>query len=67
MSYSRLDILHDQYVLVPADKAENNSVIVCKTHYINGILEELGFNFAKPLSLHQNLRLLYTLYNHSPR
>lgn len=43
MSYSTLDILHDQYVLVPADKAENNIVFFCKSHYINCILEELGF------------------------
>ena len=39
-----LDRLHDQYVLVPADKAGNNIVFVCKAHYINCILEELELN-----------------------
>lgn len=27
----KLDISHDQYLLVPADKACDNSAIVCKT------------------------------------
>lgn len=30
-----LDRLHDQFVLVPADKAGNNIFFVCKAHYIN--------------------------------
>lgn len=29
-----LDILHDQCVLVPADKAKTNIVFVYKAHYI---------------------------------
>lgn len=36
--------LHCQFVLVLAEKAGNSIVFVCKAHYINGILEELGFN-----------------------
>lgn len=40
-----LDRLHDQFVLVPADKTGNNIVFVCKVHYIN-VLQELGFNSA---------------------
>lgn len=35
--------LHDQFVMVPTEKARNNIVFVCKSHYINCILEELGF------------------------
>ena len=31
-------------VLVPADKASNNIVFVCKAHYYNCILNELGIN-----------------------
>lgn len=34
----------NQFLLVPADKAGNN--IVCKAHYMNCILEELGFKSA---------------------
>jgi hypothetical protein len=30
--------------LVPADKASNNIVFVCNTHYYNCILNELGIN-----------------------
>lgn len=40
----QLDRLHDQYVLVPADKASNNIFFVCKAHYINSIFKELGFD-----------------------
>ena len=37
-----LNRLHEEYVLVPADKASNNIVFVCKAHYYNCILNELG-------------------------
>ena len=39
--------LHDNYVIVPADKASNNIVFVCKTYYINCLREELGLNASK--------------------
>lgn len=39
-----LDKLHDQFVLVPAYKAGNNIVFMCKVHFVNCILEELGIN-----------------------
>ena len=39
-----LDRLHEEYVLVPADKACNNIVFVCKAHYYNCIINELGIN-----------------------
>ena len=32
------------FVVVPADKASNNIVFVCKTHYINCLMEELGMS-----------------------
>lgn len=40
--------LHDQFVPIPADKAGNNIVFVCKAHYINCtfMLEELSINSA---------------------
>ena len=33
---------HRKYVLVPADKAENNVVVVCRLHYINTLKHELN-------------------------
>jgi hypothetical protein len=41
-----LERLHEEYVLLPADKACNNIVLVCKTHYYNCILIELGIGSA---------------------
>ena len=32
---------HRKYVLVPADKAANNVVAVCRLHYINTLKQEL--------------------------
>ena len=39
--------LHANYVLVPADKAANNVIIVCKKYYIDTLVKELGINNAK--------------------
>lgn len=39
-----LSLLHENYVIVPADKASNNWVFVCKSHYVNCLKEEIGFN-----------------------
>ena len=33
---------HRKYVLVPADKAANNVVVVCRLHYVNTLKQELG-------------------------
>ena len=33
-----------RYVLVPADKAANNVIIVCKKYYIDTLVKELGIN-----------------------
>ncbi len=35
--------LHGDFVLVPADKAEGNVVVVCKRFYIQQVAKELGF------------------------
>ena len=32
---------HRKYVLVPADKAANNVIVVCRLHYINTLKQEL--------------------------
>ena len=36
--------IHEKFVVVPADKASNNIAFVCKTHYINCLMEELGMS-----------------------
>ena len=36
--------LHASYVLVPADKASNNVIAVCKNHDIDTLVEELRLN-----------------------
>ena len=37
-----LSSLHDKYVIVPADKASNNIVFVCKSCYFECLIKELG-------------------------
>jgi hypothetical protein len=39
-----LSSLHDKYVIVPADKASNNIVFVCKSYYVECLIKELGIN-----------------------
>jgi hypothetical protein len=39
-----LSLLHDKYVIVSADKAPNNIVLVCKSHYIDCLIKELGID-----------------------
>ena len=39
-----LERLHDDFVLVPADKAANNVIAVCKKYYIETLIKELGIN-----------------------
>ena len=34
--------LHDRFVVVPADKASNNMILVCKQYYISCLQKELG-------------------------
>ena len=36
--------LHANYVLVAADKAANNLIIVCKKYYIDTLVKEFGMN-----------------------
>jgi hypothetical protein len=37
-------LLHDKYGIVSADKAPNNNVFVCKSHYIDCLIKELGID-----------------------
>ena len=36
--------LHDDFVLVLADKDANNAIVVCKKYYIETLIKELGIN-----------------------
>ena len=36
--------LQDKYVIVPADKAPNNIVFICKHHYFDCLIKELGID-----------------------
>ena len=38
------DTLRRLHVLVPADKAANNVIVVCKKYYIKTSIKELGIN-----------------------
>jgi len=35
---------HDKFVIVPADKASNNIIFICKAYYIQCLLNELNLN-----------------------
>jgi len=39
-----LSLLHDKYVIVSAEKAPSNIVFVCKSHYIDCLIKELGID-----------------------
>jgi hypothetical protein len=70
-------MLHEEYVLVPADKDCNSIVFVCKAHYYYCIINELGINsmignrtcipttFSKDEIVQNNASVLNTLNNHS--
>ena len=39
-----LSDLHNKYVFVPADKAPNNIIIICKRYYIDILIKEFGLD-----------------------
>ena len=39
-----LSLIHDKCDIVSADKAPNNIVFVCKSHYIDCLIKELGID-----------------------
>ena len=39
-----LSRLHDNFVIVPADKASNRYTFVCRKYYVSILIEELGLN-----------------------
>ena len=44
MWLSHLSLLHDKYAIVSTDKAPNNIVFVCNSHYIYCLIKELGID-----------------------
>ena len=40
---SYLNILQEQYVMFPIDKAANNITFICEKYYVQVLLKELGF------------------------
>ena len=45
-----LSDLHNKYVFVPADKAPNNIIIICKKYYIETLIKALGLdNCSTPI------------------
>jgi len=58
--------LYIKYVVVPADKASNNIVFVCKTYYIDCLVKELGIknNTGKPTTTPTSLSKDEILSNH---
>ena len=41
---TELSSLHENFVIVPADKASNNYTFVCKRYYVDILIEELGLH-----------------------
>ena len=44
LALHHLFLLHDKYVIVSANKVPNNIVFVCKSHYIDCLIKELGID-----------------------
>ena len=49
-----LSKLHNDYVVVPADKAANNVVFICKAYYYDCLIKELGINGVSSSSAYQH-------------
>jgi len=58
--------IHSKYVVVPADKASNNIVFVCKIYYIDCLVKELGINnnTGNPTKTPTSLSKDGILFNH---
>ena len=58
--------LHRKYVLVPADKAANNDVVVCRLHYINTLKQELNGTNAYEETPKDEKSVVYSHSNEIP-
>ena len=50
-----LSSIHDKYVVVPADKAPNNVVFVCKSYYYECLIKELGIDGCSGSPTYKNV------------
>ena len=57
---------HWKYILVPADKAANNVVVVCRLHYINTLKQELNGTKAYICSYISNPQGLCAIFCNFP-
>ena len=48
---TELSRLHENFVIVPADKACNNYTVVCKRYYVDILIEELGLHLLRTYNL----------------
>ena len=58
---------HRKYVLVPADKAANNVVVVCRLHYINTLKQELNGTKAYEETSIDEKSVVYSHSNEIPK
>ena len=58
---------HRKYVLVPADKAANNVVVVCRLHYINTLKQELNGTKAYEETFIDEKSVVYSHSNEIPK
>ena len=57
---------HRKYVLVPADKAASNVVVVCRLHYINTLKQELNGTKAYEETSKDEKSVVYSHSNEIP-
>ena len=58
---------HRKYVLVPADKAANNAIVVCRLHYINTLKQELNGTKAYKETSKDEKSVVYSHSNEIPK
>ena len=58
---------HRKYVLVPADKAANNVVVVCRSHYINTLKQERNGTKAYEETSKDEKSVVYSHLNEIPK
>ena len=58
---------HRKYVLVPADKAGNHVVVVCRLHYINTLKQELNGTKAYEETSIDEKSVVYSHSNEIPK
>ena len=39
-----MSLLHENYIIVYSNKAHNNIAFVCKSHYVDCLINELGID-----------------------